>query len=182
MQSLPMPWDRTYWVRPGLLLAGCYPGSQIQREMEGKLSSLLDSGILSIINLMEENETGHSGEPFTPYEAVFKKLGIERGIDVLVQRFPIKDYSIPDNDLMRKIIDSIDNSINNDMPVFVHCWGGRGRTGTVVGCYLARHGIAHGNKVLEMINSLRKNEPTGHLTSPETEEQRRFIIEWREGN
>ena len=26
-------------------------------------------------------------------------------------------------------------------PVYVHCWGGIGRTGTVVGCWLVRHGM-----------------------------------------
>ena len=31
--------------------------------------------------------------------------------------------------------------------VYVHCWGGIGRTGTVVGCWLVRHGLDEGDAI-----------------------------------
>lgn len=44
----------------------------------------------------------------------------------------------PTVDQMRAILDAIDRAAGSI--VYVHCWGGHGRTGTVAGCYLVRHG------------------------------------------
>ena len=58
--------------------------------------------------------------------------------------------------------------------------GGIGRTGTVVGCYLARHGYASGQKVLELIKSLRKYTEDHTQPSPETWEQIDMVLSWVE--
>ena len=34
---------------------------------------------------------------------------------------------------MNRILNEIDSSLSADRPVYVHCWGGKGRTGAVVG-------------------------------------------------
>jgi protein-tyrosine phosphatase len=47
-------------------------------------------------------------------------------------RIPVRDVDIPSPDTMRSILDAIDSAIDRCQPVYVHCWGGRGRTGTVV--------------------------------------------------
>jgi hypothetical protein len=57
----------------------------------------------------------------------------------------------------------------------------QGRTGTVVGCFLARHGIAHGKKALAMISRLRLNDPRAHEPSPDTPVQRDMVASWKEG-
>lgn len=108
-------------------------------------------------------------------------LGARRGAKVSSKRFPIRDVSVPTRELMKAILDDIDESISRDRPVFVHCWGGKGRTGTVVGCFLARHGIAHGKEALAMISQLRSNDPRAHEPSPETPAQRDMVISWKEG-
>jgi protein-tyrosine phosphatase len=69
----------------------------------------------------------------------------------------LKDFSVPTERQMVRILNQIDVCIKYDKPVYVHCWGGKGRTGTVVGCYLARHAFAAGNDVIEKIKGLRKN-------------------------
>jgi enoyl reductase-like protein len=51
----------------------------------------------------------------------------------------------------------------------------------VVGCYLARHGIASGNKALEYIKTLRRCTIDHYLASPETPEQIRMVVSWGEG-
>ena len=66
-----------------------------------------------------------------------------------------------------------------DKPVYVHCWGGKGRTGAVVGCYLVRHGFAAGNDVIEKIKELRKNTEDFSDPSPETKEQINMVINWK---
>ena len=82
---------------------------------------------------------------------------------------------------MSQILDSIDRTIHNNKPVYVHCWGGRGRTGTVAGCYLARHGIAANEKVLNLIQELRKATEDYTQPSPETSQQCDMVISWVEG-
>ena len=52
------------------------------------------------------------------------------------------------------------------------------RTGTVVGCYLARHGIAAGNDVIKKIKELRKDTEDFSDPSPETREQIKMVNNW----
>ena len=174
-----IPFDRSYWVIPGRLLAGAYPGSQDPLEAGLKLTSLLECGIIQVINLMEEGERGHFGEPFAPYEEPLTVAAEKLGVEVFVIRKAIKDVSVPSPNAMKMILDEIDRSIDQGRPVYVHCWGGRGRTGTVVGCYLVRHGLT-GREALEQIGFLRRNEATGDLPSPQTETQINMVLSWKE--
>jgi hypothetical protein len=181
MKNQSVPFARSYWVEPGKLLAGCYPGAKNTKEAEAKLGGLLASGIRLIVNLMEEEEFGHDGEPFVPYEKTLQRKAKETGTEVECIRIPIPDLTSPTPALMVTILDRIDQAISQEKPVFVHCWGGKGRTGTVVGCFLARHGKAFGKEALQEIMELRKNDPTSHQRSPETDSQRRMVKYWRKG-
>ena len=82
---------------------------------------------------------------------------------------------------MVRILNQIDLCIKYDNPVYLHCWGGKGRTGTVVGCYLARHGLTEGNEVIEMIKELRKNAEDFSGPSPETKAQISMVLNWKKG-
>ena len=84
---------------------------------------------------------------------------------------------------MTTILDALDSALAAGHTVYLHCHGGRGRTGTVVGCWLVRHGLT-GEQALDRIADLR-----GDDESPETDEQRAFVLNWenfyhegREGN
>jgi hypothetical protein len=56
------------------------------------------------------------------------------------RRFPIRDVSTPHSrEVTTAILDTIDAEIAKDGLVYVHCWGGVGRTGLIIGCWLARH-------------------------------------------
>lgn len=173
-----VPFPRSYWVSQDAFLAGCYPGHPDNLEAKHKLSSLLDAGIRTIICLMEETETDHSGHPFAPYEAEFQRLASDRDLDVKCIRHPIRDNSAPSRATMSEILDSIDAAIEGGSPVFIHCWGGFGRTGTVVGCWLARHSVAQGDKALEMLKHLRRNEQYADSPSPQTSEQCKIVSSW----
>ena len=175
-----LPFERSYWVKPERLLAGCYPGSKDHAGTERNMKALLDCGIRSIINLMEPDETDHSGKPFRPYDDSFSNLARERGLDISWTRVPVRDLNIPSTETMRRILDLIDASINEGKPVYVHCWGGRGRTGTVVGCYLVRHEGLSGEDALEEIKRLRANEPTSYKSSPENRHQCDMVRTWKE--
>jgi protein-tyrosine phosphatase len=103
------------------------------------------------------------------------------GTDVECIRIPIPDLTSPTPALMVTILDRIDQAISQEKPIFVHCWGGKGRTGSVVGCFLARHGKASGQDALKRIVQLRCNDPKSHERSPETHDQRAMVRSWGKG-
>jgi protein-tyrosine phosphatase len=57
--------------------------------------------------------------------------------EIEYRRYAVPDLGIPPRPGMVKILDEIDALLAAGRRVYVHCWGG---TGTVVGCYLVRHG------------------------------------------
>ncbi|MDY6904355.1 MAG: protein-tyrosine phosphatase family protein [Thermodesulfobacteriota bacterium] len=179
--QLSVPFDCCYWVVPGKLMAGCYPGGPIAVEAEHRLSGLLAHGVRHVVNLMETHELDFYGNAFVPYEPVMQALADAAGLSVAFARFPIRDMDIPDEAGMIGILDHIDEQINNNIPLYVHCLGGIGRTGTVVGCYLARHGVANGRKALAMIKALRKSTANKHQRSPQTELQEKMVKNWKTG-
>ena len=169
------PTSSSYWVVPGLLLAGAYPGDPDQDEHQAKVQALLDAGIRTFVNLMEEHETNYAGEPFVPYQELAKQLCS----DVRCYRHAIRDLSAPTPVLMTAILHAIDASLAAGSPVYVHCWGGVGRTGTVIGCWLLRHGHATPGNVLDVLMGLRKQDrERRHRMSPESAEQQRFVKRW----
>jgi hypothetical protein len=177
----PLPYERSYWIIPGRLLAGEYPSDVSPETAQLKLHALLECGIQRVINLMEVDEFDSSGESLPPYEQELRDLAEMRGLNLSCQRFPIKDQEIPTRQQMRFILDAIDQSLANGEVLYIHCLTGRGRTGTVIGCFLARHNLAAGRNVLEKITSLRSQLPDCEQLSPETESQQRLVTEWREG-
>jgi len=172
------PFDRSYWVVPGKLLAGCYPGLSSPDKTRKKLQALIDCGIRHTINLMNSDEIQYVSGSADGYLSEMRSMGSVKGVNLSFTQMPIMDMWIPLHKDMARILDHIDRAIQDGKPVYVHCWGGRGRTGTVVGCYLARHGYASGANVLEMINDLRKDAADSHLASPETNQQRAMVMGW----
>ena len=180
MTTSPVPFPRSYWVIPGKLLAGCYPGAKDPKEATAKLTALINSGIRHVINLMEPDERDNSGHRFVPYADLMESIAARMKVSVTFDQLSIKDLSIPTERHMTRILNQIDLCIKHGKPVYVHCWGGIGRTGTVVGCYLVRHGLASGKNVLDMIRDLRKDTEDSDRRSPETREQREMVMEWME--
>ena len=176
--TLDVPFDQAYWVRPGLMLAGCYPGAEDHEQAHRQLKGLVACGIRHIINLMQTDEINRFGRPFVPYEDQIQSIAATAGCSISFDRMPIKDGWIPSRIEMSRILDRIDAVIEANRPVYVHCLGGLGRTGTVVGCYLARHGFSSGRKAIKMIRDLRRNTLTHYLNSPETNQQIDLIESW----
>ncbi len=176
----PTPYERSYWVVPGKLLAGAYPGDIVQERAEAKLHAMIAAGIRCFVDLTTKNERNLRGEPLAPYDRLVRKVASTGGFKVFCHRKPITMLDVPTHEEMVEILDVIDGAVSSDLPVYVHCLGGLGRTGTVVGCWLVRHGIAAGEAALDCIQTLRRQDTLAHVPSPETAHQRRFICEWKE--
>ena len=79
---------------------------------------------------------------------------------------------------MSEILDAIDSELSTGASVYVHCDAGVGRTSTVMGCWLARHGTT-GEAAIEQIASLRAAAGLPPTRSPETDAQRTLVVDWR---
>jgi protein-tyrosine phosphatase len=81
---------------------------------------------------------------------------------------------------MSRILDDVDEARAAGRAVYVHCWGGIGRTGTVVGCWLMRHGLDAGDPI-GRIAQLRRGVADAHVVSPQTAAQRAMVTGWKRG-
>ena len=169
----PVPFADSYWVIPGRLLAGEYPGAIEERNARKKLLSLLQSGINAALDLTEEGE-------LMSYQEFWREEAAECGLEVLYRRMPIRDFSTPTEQTVVNILDQIDTWLAKGRNIYLHCWGGIGRTGTLVGCYLVRHGMAP-DKALTRLAELRKAVPDRWRRSPETDGQVEKVLSWRPG-
>ena len=171
------PLDDCYWVVPGKLLAGEYPGSSLPWQSRIRLLRLLDAGITYFLDLTSKRD------PLKPYAKQLRELATAKGITVTYSRKSIPDRGCPSPELMREILDEIDGAMAEGHRVYLHCWGGVGRTGTVVGCNLARGGAA-GEEALaqlaQLYGSMSRLKRAMNPRSPETEAQREFVATWKE--
>jgi hypothetical protein len=162
------PIPDSYWVEPGRLLAGEYPGAKLDDDSMPRLAAFAAAGVTSFVDLTEEREM------LSPYRPL-----VAAGIRV--ERHPIPDSGVPSAAEMRVILDRIDAELERREVVYVHCWGGHGRTGTVIGCWLVRHGLT-GERALARIAELRTGVPDADWHhSPENPRQRRMVLGWRLG-
>ncbi len=174
MNEATTPHPGCYWVSPGKFLAGNYPGDKGTAQSQEKLTRILDSGVRCFINLMKSDETDHQGDPFQPYKELADEIAARRGITLRHVNFPITDQHVPTPELMHEILDCIDSNLEADRPVYLHCWGGHGRTGTVVACRLIKEGRATKENFVSVIANLRHNVKTS-IPSPENAQQRNFV-------
>ncbi len=106
-----------------------YPGDSIESLAKEKLAHAIRFGITHFIDLTQEGE-------LPPYQHLLPKDG-----SVSYLRFPIRDAhapkSIDDVLALTKYIDDVLRNPQN--AIYLHCWGGVGRTATIAGCWYAMH-------------------------------------------
>jgi protein-tyrosine phosphatase len=157
------PIKNSYWVVEGKFLAGEYP--------KGHLKELIEAGVKCFIDLTDNNR-------YSPYEDEAKELSNN---NAEVHIFPVTDRSIPKSpEYTKKILDVIDKNIDKGGIVYIHCLAGIGRTGTLVGCWLGRHGYS-GKDTLKRLNELWQDNPVSKYTEiPQTALQCDYVKNWKE--
>src|SRR5215813_6498203 len=162
-----MPLPNSYWVLPGRLLGGEYPGGPTPELTRERLSRLLDAGIDCFLDLTQPQE-------LTSYDA---SLPIE--VDYL--RCPLVDHGTPANpDEMTEIIQCLRSALREGRVIYLHCRAGIGRTGMVAGCLLAEQGFS-GEEALAELNRLWRQSARSVQwpTVPETAEQIEYVRSWK---
>lgn len=158
----------SYWVDE-TFAAGEYPGAAAEHVARQRLSRFASAGIGLFLDLT------HPADGLAPYEHLL--VSGER------MHRPIVDMGTPTERELVDTLDAIDAAIESGTRLYVHCWGGIGRTGTVVGCWLVRHGMDAGDAV-ELIRERRQGIPSirRYPESPQTRAQHRFVHAWRPGH
>lgn len=92
-------------------------------------------------------------------------------------RFPIRDVSIPDEcksvyELMEKLELVLTNPSSK---IYIHCWGGVGRTGVIVGCYYVYHDETYKQAISHLRERFKQCPKSEHRQTPETRDQEEFI-------
>ena len=164
------PIANSYWLVEKELLAGGYPGSPDPDTARKKLKAILAAGVRGFIDLTEAHE-------LPPYDELLRELAREKKLQVSYERISIPDMDVPTRGVMTSVLDAIRAHRSAGRAVYVHCWGGVGRTGTVAGCWLVEQGHSC-DDALDLIRLLRLHTPESWKRSPETSDQRTFVRNW----
>ncbi len=150
------------------LYAGEYPGDKQEAVARQKIQQMLAFGIRHFVDLTEEGE-------LVPYAHLLPA-------DVTYMRFPVRDTDIPsDFASVAELVAHIHRMcMSDDGYVYLHCWGGVGRTGTIAACYLAEQmedpDYERALKVLR--NQFTQMPKSAYRVTPENSAQRNFIRDY----
>jgi len=164
--SARLPLANSYWVVPGRLLAGEYPGGASPEATRARLRLLTAAGVATFIDLTQPGE-------LASYEAE-----LPAGVEYL--RKPIPDHGLPEQPgYMAGILASLRQALNSSRPVYLHCRAGIGRTGMVAGCFLAEQGPGGETALAELNRLWQQSARSAQWPSiPETAAQVEYVRRW----
>jgi predicted protein tyrosine phosphatase len=171
------PFATAYWVLPERLLAGEHPALQSAASNQKRMQQLLQAGVTVFIDLTEPDET----VDLMLYPPLAQALNHRADVRLEFHRFPIRDMHVPAPSVMHAILAVIDQALAQQRTIYLHCWAGIGRTGTVIGCYLVRQGRS-GEAALAEIAHLRQHTLDARYPSPSEKTQRQFVYTWPNGD
>ncbi len=119
LRGLGLVIDRGTWIEEGRLLGCAYP------RREAAVAGLARQGVSVLINL---HERAHD-------PARLARHGMEE------VHLPVADFTPPSPPQVDCGVAAIAEALAAGQRVAVHCAGGRGRTGTLLACYLVHRGL-----------------------------------------
>jgi hypothetical protein len=159
------PLPNSYWVIPGRLLAGEHPGSLSEAEARERIERLVGAGITYFVDLTEPDE-----------QPEYRHLLPGRAEYL---RSPIADTRVPFNiSQTQAVLSMIRGALARNRGVYVHCRAGIGRTGLIIGCFLAEE--RDGRSAVKLLNRLWRQSARAEAWPkvPQTAEQADYIRRW----
>jgi hypothetical protein len=125
--SQPAPTPGTHWVIPGHLAAGKSAGGFSPTS----LIALVNAGVDTFVSLQESYyEYG-----CTDYRQTLRNLAKKPDFPphpINFLHFPIPDFGVVEDEDMLALTNQLVDLLRNRRSLYVHCYGGHGRTGTVL--------------------------------------------------
>lgn len=173
MRSPPL--SNSFWIEPGRLLAGEYPGGTDQVATQARLGALIAAGVSYFIDLTQIGE-------MQPYDHWLPTSRDDDGRYVVYVRKSIPGRGLPPAPAaMAEILDYIERAMEVGHQVYLHCRGGVRRTDAVIGCWLRRAGLS-GPDAIGRLQELRPGRVRDSDAPPSDAcaDLERYIQEWRE--
>ena len=169
---LPRPIPESYWLVPGRLLVGEYPGSQSRAEAMERLRRFLQAGVTCFVDLTEPRE-------LPSYEALLP-FSTPDGRRVEYLREPIPDHGVPQGrDVMDRAVAMLDDALAAGRVVYLHCRAGLGRSAMVAGCWLAGRSSDPAAALDELQRCFQQSAKAQFWAQvPETAEQAAYVLAW----
>lgn len=168
-----------YQVQEGLF-AGEYPGHPNPKVADARLRELVDRGIVTFIDLTTAADARLGLLPYEPHLAALDETGAP---GLKRHSFEIPDMGIPSGpEVMRGVLDLIRAEIEAGRTCYVHCWGGIGRTGTAVACWLREQGLDAETALAEVQRlyetHMDERKRARYPRSPQQPAQLRYVRDW----
>ncbi|CAL1171786.1 unnamed protein product [Cladocopium goreaui] len=146
--------EKSNWLIPGWVLLGGWPfrlpkgrGSAGESEDEGaaKLASILDAGILTFISLTEHDEIRGKAYCYNRFRSCAerhhalvslpRRQAKRRGTELRFLECPMPDGGTCADEKVMQLLGNLIQELEDGRAVYIHCYGGHGRTG-IVACAL----------------------------------------------
>jgi len=152
------PFFRAFWIAKLWLVAGSYPFAENVAEGEARLRTIIAGGVRIFINLTTPGELNNAGIPLVDYTPYAQTIAEEFACTLELRQFPIQDGGIPATRELKDILRILRRSEGHEQMTYLHCWGGRGRTATVIACWLVSRNRMTGEEAIAVLqNNLNFN-------------------------
>jgi len=141
MQDMPAD---LVWVVPDVLATMGRP-SNLRKALE----SFKEAGVGVIVSLTQ-----------TPLSSA-----ILAEFDIEYHHLPVHDFGAPDSEQIDRFVSIVQDAQRAGVKTLVHCFAGRGRSGTMAACYL----VSLGRSPDEALDEVRALRP-GAVETPEQED------------
>lgn len=140
------------WIDPPFLAFGEKPGRW--RPLDQDLDLLRSHRIGAILSLLDEDAATD----------VYRRSGFE------VMHVPVRDFQAPTRSQIKTCVQLLSDLHQRDIPAYVHCYAGFGRSGTIAAAWLIHRGMPP----LEAVTAVRRLK-AGTI---ETESQLTSLLEF----